>query len=120
MPDVSITNIKLKNIEIVYPGGGNPYYAKVGLDELDKVPELADKYPEFSMFRELPAWGFYIRHAEDITFDNVTLRCMKEDYRTAIVLDDVHGALFKSLEVEEPGKEKDPVYSYRSTNIEIR
>ena len=120
MPDASITNVKLKNIEIVYHGGGNPYYDKVGLDELDKVPELADKYPEFSMFRELPAWGFYIRHAENITFDNVTLRCKEEDYRTAIVLDDVHGALFKSLEVEEPGKEKDPVYSYRSTNIEIR
>ncbi|MBE9510978.1 MAG: glycoside hydrolase [Bacteroidetes bacterium] len=120
MPDVSITNVKLKNIEIVYPGGGNPYYAKVGLDELDKVPELADRYPEFSMFRELPAWGFYIRHAEDIIFDNVILRCKEEDYRTAIVLDDVHGALFKSLEVEEPGKEKDPVYSYRSTDIKIR
>ena len=120
MPDVSITNVKLKNIEIVYPGGGNSYYAKVGLDELDKVPELADRYPEFSMFRELPAWGFYIRHAEDIIFDNVILRCKEEDYRTAIVLDDVHGALFKSLEVEEPGKEKDPVYSYRSTDIKIR
>ena len=87
---------------------------------MDKVPELADRYPEFSMFKELPAWGFFIRHVEEITFDNVTLRCKEEDYRTAIVLDDVHGALFKSLKVEEPGKEKDPVYSYRSTDIEIR
>ena len=120
MPDASITNVKLKNIEIVYPGGGNPYYARLGLDELDKIPELADRYPEFSMFKELPAWGFFIRHVEEITFDNVTLRCKEEDYRTAIVLDDVHGALFKSLKVEEPGKEKDPVYSYRSTDIEIR
>jgi len=120
MPDVSITNVKLKNIEIVYPGGGNPYYARLGLDELDNIPELADRYPEFSMFKELPAWGFFIRHVEGITFDNVTLRCKKEDYRTAIVLDDVHRVLFKSLKVEEPGKEKDPVYSYRSTDIEIR
>jgi len=120
MPDVSITNVKLKNIEIIYPGGGDPYYARVGLDELDKVPELADKYPEFSMFRELPAWGFYIRHAKNITFENVTLRCKKEDYRRAIVLDDVHGALFKLLEVEEPDKGKDPVYSFKSTGIEIK
>ncbi len=120
MPDVSITNVKLKNVEIVYPGGGDPNYAKVGLDELDKVPELPDRYPEFSMFRELPAWGFYIRHAENIVFENVTLKCKDEDYRTAIVIDDVHNAIFKSLKVEEPGKEKDPVYYHRSSDIEIK
>jgi len=119
MPDVPITNVSLKNIEIHYPGGGNPEYASVGLDELDKVPELPAKYPEFSMFKELPAWGFYIRHAEGITFENVTLTCDKEDYRTAIVLDDVHGATFKSLQVKEPGKEKEPVYSYKSTQVNI-
>ena len=63
MPDAMIENITLRNIEIHYPGGGNPNYAKVGLDELDKVPEMGANYPEFSMFKELPAWGFYIRHA---------------------------------------------------------
>ena len=119
MTDVPITNVSLKNIEIHYPGGGNPEYACVGLDELDKVPELPAKYPEFSMFKELPAWGFYIRHAEGITFENVTLTCDKEDYRTAIVLDDVNGATFKSLQVKEPGKEKEPVYSYKSTKVNI-
>jgi hypothetical protein len=119
MPDVSITNIKLKNVEIVYPGGGDPFYAKVGLDELDKVPELSDRYPEFSMFKELPAWGFYIRHAENIEFENVTLRCKEEDYRTAIVLDDVHNATFKSLKVEDPDIEKGSVYYHRSSEINI-
>ena len=120
MPDVPIKNVKLKNIEIVMPGGGDPFYARVGLDELDKVPELADKYPEFSMFKELPAWGFYIRHAENIEFENVTLRCREEDYRTAIVLDNVHKALFKDLKVEEPVKEKEAVFQYRSSGIQVR
>jgi len=119
MPDASIKNVTLKNIEIHYPGGGNPHYARVGLDELDKVPELPAKYPEFSMFKELPAWGFYIRHAEGITFDNVTLIAEKEDYRTAIVLDDVHNARVTGLKVEEPGKKKEPVYSYKSSKIYI-
>lgn len=118
MPDVAIKNVRLENVEIHYPGGGNPLYARVGLDELDKVPELAEKYPEFSMFKELPAWGFYIRHAQNIEFDNVKLICEKEDYRTAIVLDDVQGASFNSLEVEEPGTVKDPVYTYRSADIQ--
>ncbi|WP_340111809.1 glycoside hydrolase family 28 protein [Maribellus mangrovi] len=117
MPDDAIKNVRLENIEIHYPGGGNPLYAKVGLDELDQVPELPEKYPEFSMFKELPAWGFYIRHAEDIKFKNVKLICEKEDYRTAIVLDDVQGAFFKSLDVEEPGTGKQKVFSYKSGNV---
>jgi polygalacturonase len=117
MPDAAIENVTLKNIEIRYPGGGNASYAKVGLDELDKVPEMAANYPEFSMFKELPAWGFYIRHARGITFENVNLICAKKDYRTAVVLDDVAGATFKSLKVTEPDAYKKPVYSYKSTGV---
>jgi pectate lyase len=120
MPDVPVKNVILKNIEIIMPGGGDPFYARVRLDELDKVPELADKYPEFLMFKELPAWGFYIRHAENIEFENVTLKCREDDYRTAIVLDDVHDALFKNLKVEEPGEEKEAIFRYRSSGIQIR
>jgi len=118
MPDAMIENITLRNIEIHYPGGGNPHYAKVGLDELDKVPEMGASYPEFSMFKELPAWGFYIRHANGITFENVRLVCDKKDYRTAVVLDDVHGATFRNLKVAEPGNKKEGIFSYRSTEIE--
>ena len=40
LQDNKITNVSIENVEIVYPGGGNPLYAKVGLDELDKVPEM--------------------------------------------------------------------------------
>ena len=69
------------------------------LDELDKVPEMAASYPEFSMFRELPAWGFYIRHARGIIFENVVLICSKKDYRTPVVMDDVHGATFLRIKV---------------------
>jgi polygalacturonase len=116
-PDAIIENVTLKNIEIHYPGGGNPSFAKVGLDELDKVPEMAASYPEFSMFKELPAWGFYIRHARGITFENVSLTCGKKDYRTAVVLDDVTGTKIKTLKINEPVNRKEPVYSYKSTGV---
>jgi len=118
MPDAMIENITLKNIEIHHPGGGNTAYAKVGLDELDKVPEMAASYPEFSMFKELPAWGFYIRHAKNIKFENVILICAKKDYRTAVVLDDVHLATFKTLKVNEP-EHKNPLHSYKSSDVTI-
>lgn len=120
MPDVKIENVMLKNIEIHYPGGGDPSYAKVGLDELDEVPEMAASYPEFSMFKELPAWGFYIRHASGITFENVSLVCSKKDYRTAIVMDDVENATLQNLQISEPRPKKEPVFSYRSKGIVVR
>ena len=120
MQDAFIENVSLKNIEINYPGGGNAAFARVGLDELEKVPELATSYPEFSMFRELPAWGFYIRHAKGITFENVTITIAKKDYRSPIVLDDVNGATFKTLIVKGPGIRKEPVYSYKSTGVVLK
>jgi hypothetical protein len=80
---------------------------------------MAASYPEFSMFKELPAWGFYVRHTRGITFENVVLTCSKKDYRTAVVLDDVHNALFRSLSVTEPGSRKVPVYSWKSTDVTI-
>ncbi len=120
MPDVKIRNVVLRNVEIHYPGGGDPMYARVGLDELDNIPEMAASYPEFSMFKELPAWGFYIRHAEEITFDNVRLVCSKKDYRVAVVLDDVHNATLKTLVVDDPIKDRDPVFVYKSTGITIK
>ena len=119
MPDALIENVTLRNIEIHYPGGGSPEYAKVGLDELDKVPEMAASYPEFSMFKELPAWGFYIRHAKGISFENVKIFCKKKDYRTAIVIDDVRGVAFKSVIAKEPAEKKESIFSYRSADVKI-
>jgi hypothetical protein len=78
---------------------------------------MASSYPEFSMFKELPAWGFYIRHANGINFENINLHCAKKDYRTAVVMDDVHGATFKSLKVNEPASGKNTVYYRNSTDV---
>ena len=48
------------------------------------------------MWKELPAWGLYIRHADNITLRNVTLRLNGDDYRPAIVADDVNGLTIES------------------------
>src|SRR6185295_16561409 len=57
LPGSVIKNVSFTNIDIHHPGGANPLYAKVMLNELDSVPELPASYPEFSKFQELPAWG---------------------------------------------------------------
>jgi hypothetical protein len=111
LKDSKIKNITLENIEIVFPGGGDPHYAYVGLDELDKVLEMPKAYPEFSQHMELPAWGFFVRHVEGLVMQNVKLTALKKDYRTAIVLDDVVNYKIDRLKVEEPhGKKKENVY----------
>ncbi len=120
LPDYKIQNVRLKNIEIVYPGAGNPLYAKRGLTsaDLDSIPEMRTAYPEFSQFKELPAWGFYIRHAQGITFENVKLIAQKKDYRPAIVMDDVQGATFKGMQYNEPESNgKKQLFYQKSENV---
>ena len=116
LSDAIISNVSFTNIEIKHPGGGNPQFAKVSLNELDKVPEISNSYPEFSKFLELPAWGIYIRHASGIQFNNLKLSCDRKDYRTAIVLDDVHHSLFISTTIKEADKKK-PIYQNNSSDI---
>ncbi|MFQ8805155.1 MAG: hypothetical protein ACLR8Y_08780 [Alistipes indistinctus] len=73
-------------------------------------------YPEFSQFKELPAWGFYIRHAKGITFDNVTLTAEKPDYRPAIVLDRrTRRRPGGSVTISDPGKKKSEIVVFQST-----
>ena len=116
MPDAIIKNISFTNIELKHPGGGNPLFAKVSLNELDRVPEEKATYPDFSKFKELPAWGVYIRHASSIKFTNLKLSCAKKDYRTAIVLDDVHHTEFITTTIKEVDKKK-PLYQKNSSGI---
>ena len=45
--------------------------------------------------------GFYIRHADGVVFDNVRLTVGGEDYRPAIVTDDVNGLRMKNLQINQ-------------------
>ena len=78
-------------------------------EDLAAIPELEKSYPEFSNWKELPAWGFYIRHADGVEFKNVTLKVLEEDYRPAIVADDVNGLKLdgvKIIQKDAEGKEQ--------------
>ncbi len=106
IPGHQVENVVLENITINYPGGGNKAYAYASLSRLDQIPEKEHDYPEFSMFGELPAWGFYVRHANGIVFRNVTLKIRKKDYRPAFVFDDVQGLTMENWRVVGDEKEK--------------
>ncbi|OQP53369.1 glycoside hydrolase family 28 [Niastella yeongjuensis] len=107
LPDNPVENILLENISISYEGGGSKQVAHFGLDSLSKVPENAGDYPEFSMFGELPCWGLYMRHARGIILKNVKLQYKKEDFRPAMVVEDVQQLVVEGLQV--PSGQSAPV-----------
>lgn len=109
LPDMKIQNIRMENIIIVYPGKADPDYAYRGTskEELAAIPELEKSYPEFSNWKELPAWGFYIRHAEDVYMKNVNISVRAKDYRPAIVSDDVNGFVMKNVLIEQKSARKE-------------
>jgi polygalacturonase len=98
LPGAFLRDIRLEDVTVRYPGGGSPFIASRG--PADSVAELPSNYPEFSMFRELPAWGLYIRHARGVQVKNLRLFCAAKDYRKAIILDDVEGASWEGTVVK--------------------
>ena len=97
IPGNRIGMVTLENIEIEYPGRATKGQAYIPLWRVQDVPEQVKKYPEFSMFGELPAYGFYLRHIDNIIFKNVRMKLKDSDYRPAIVMDDVENAVMDGV-----------------------
>jgi polygalacturonase len=88
IPGHNIENVKLSNIHIFYQGGGTLAQSAVS------PPEKEISYPEPSMFGEMPAYGFFIRHVKGIELNDVEVSYAQDELRPAFVLNDVNGADF--------------------------
>lgn len=106
IPNNKVRDILIEDVEIVYPGRSSKGMAYMPLSRLDDVPEVEKGYPEFSMFGELPSWAFYVRHVDGITFRNVRMRLVNEDFRPAFVFDDVTGLNLTEVQAEGKSLEK--------------
>lgn len=106
MEGFAIENVVLENIEINYPGRASKGMAYVSLNRLDQVPEVVKEYPEFSMFGELPAYGFYVRHANGISFKNIKLTLDDSDFRPAFIFDDVKNLKMEQIDLQEGKKDQ--------------
>jgi polygalacturonase len=104
LPGHPVRDVTLKNISILYGGIGSKAQTNhLHWNNLDAVPERADSYPESTMFGVLPAWGFYLRHAEGIRMENFTLRTKAADYRPALVCDDAKDLHLDGFQVKSAG-----------------
>ena len=91
IPGHYIEDVKLSNILVLHQGGGTRQDAAI------QPPEIENVYPEPNRFGPMPAHGFFIRHVKGISMRDVELKCIKEDLRPPMLLEDVHGADFVHL-----------------------
>jgi len=89
IPGANIEDVTFSNIHIYFQGG----YSEE--DSKRVIPEQEKTYPEPWMFGTIPASGFYVRHARNITFDNVNFKFMKPDGRPLYVTDDAENVTHK-------------------------
>ena len=92
--DIVIRNVKLKLM------GGGP-----ASEVTRSVPEAEKAYPENRMFRRqmLPAYGFYVRHADGVRFENVDLTYTGDsEARPAILSDDSTGVETQGCTFRKP------------------
>lgn len=99
IPGAFVEDLTLSNMLIAYAGGGTRE------DAQRDVPEMVEGYPEPSHFGVIPAWGMWVRHARNVTFDRIDLRTAEPDFRPPLTLDDVEGAtLLHVRSPAEPGR----------------
>jgi polygalacturonase len=81
-----IEDVKISDVFMQQVGGGGAEMARI------EAPDKADAYPEPTMFGDLPANGFFVRHAKNVEFSNVEIATKNADARPAFHLEDVDGA----------------------------
>src|ERR1019366_2325511 len=76
-----LKNLLFDNVNISFKGGVSPVPAA--------PPEYAGQYPENTMWGNLPAYGYYFRHATGVTFTNCFTSAASADARPWIATSDV-------------------------------
>ena len=94
IPGSDIEDVQLNNIQIYCTGGGTREMAAI------EPPERENSYPEPGMFGSTPAYGFYVRHANSIEFNNVQVSYEGDEARPAFFLNDVKNVGFLHVQAQ--------------------
>lgn len=97
IPGFPVRDVKLENLDLTVPGGDDG--SKLGIP----MQERENAYPEpYTVFGPLPAYGLVLRHVNDCTFSNVTVRCVKTDARPAVACFDTGNLTLASMHFLNP------------------
>jgi len=98
IPKAKIGGVRLKNCYIEMPGG---------VKKIPSAPAEKEKeYPQSTMFGIVPAYGLYVRHAEDVVLDHVYFGRYQPDARPWLKADDakVQTVACHDLKLIKPAK----------------
>ena len=89
LPDYPVRHVSLSNISLHHKGGIKAAQLAEIYDSIANEKEKA--YPEATMWGNLPAKGFFVRHARNVSFENVRILTDEPDARPDLVEIDTEG-----------------------------
>ncbi len=75
IPNQKVKDVHLENFEIAYADGRDYFDLRL------KIPEQEREYPECNRFRNINAYGLFIRHADDVVIRNVNVKPRSNTFR---------------------------------------
>ncbi len=113
-PNHRISNVKLSDIMISVTGSTDMR------DTVSLVEENSKGYPVNRMYRSnLPSYGFFIRHVDNIQLNNVNLLIQEKEVRPGIFMEDVLNADLRGLNIDQPESNQPKLKIMNSHNILI-
>jgi polygalacturonase len=83
LPGQVAEDISLSNVSLSFAGGGTDEEAR------RSPPEQPEKYPEYSMFGVLPAFGLYCRHVRGLRLTGLSVDAVNPEARPSLVCEEV-------------------------------
>ena len=114
IPGYRVENVTLSNIYLRYPGGGLEEHT------VREIPEAVNSYPENKILgQDLPAYGFFLRHVQGITLQNVQFNLDMRDERHAVYMDDCHGVRINTIRSNRHDGNVAYIKAVNSTDIAV-
>ncbi|MBI2927145.1 MAG: right-handed parallel beta-helix repeat-containing protein [Verrucomicrobia bacterium] len=106
--DTPITNVVFRNVSVEFTGGGKAEQAQQPV----RGPGVDS--------RPLPAWGFYARNVERVTFEDVRLSLATDDFRPVVFADGVARLTLDNLRFTQVESVTAPLITTNVTKVDLR
>lgn len=113
-PGHPVCNVRLFDVVVEAGGGGTEADLKRPVEYKPK------EYPEATMFGVLPAYGFYLRHAQNIRLDNCSFSTESKDERPLVFMTNVEDCVLSELDIRDPNGGKLGVCVNESERVIIK
>lgn len=113
-PGFPVRDVRLSDIVIESAGGGT------GADFARPVEDKPKEYPESTMFGVLPAYGFYLRHVQNISFANCRFVTAGPDERPALFLEKTRNCTLTDMDFSNPNGGDTGIFVKESTAVVVK